>query len=830
MDKHICLFYLSDKLTVDQMQEFYYRMCTALGYDANKFESYYMLYSTQYHLFGGSRITDDKKKKLSKRAGCKNCHHLCTKALSYVRTYDIESNACRMCKYSSGYTNARKKQEDIVLRRMMDENYSYEKMPFINPGMAFWSCDRLARDYMIGDALVIPLNYYIYEYLWNCKGYGDRTKEQFLNDFVSYLKNAAQAGDTELVPLLRAEYSGELSSLISLKLEAIYGISIDYITDVMFEKSVSELQEMYQYIPPLPSLVGRPIKFDDGKREALDKASNENKTKPDGKMEVTSASYNLQPSNDTKNSKEDGPDTFVSDDKTRTDTSNADIPTAIDKIKEESNKDTLNSEETDAEPSYTDVRDLPENTNPEIYEVEPPLDIPEYAYECTAPYDAMPYEEEIYDGEIPLDMSDIYGFPAASPETDPAEYSPEFYDPQEFPEITTGEEIATEPVHIEKETPSEEASNAESLSAAANSKNQHAEKDQVIDSSASSKNKPPKSKVKKLPERLEKNAQSENSPVITEPGFSYRENITEFVSSGDIIHMERTDGRTICSEASCSNFICLLPAIWYDENGFVLYFSSSGKYYFYDLDLMGCSYFDTLLTNPPHDQIVCTFHSMACSDLLDNHGCSFKKVFPVDILLATIFHVDTFRDLLAHMSIKEISYATMPDYPKWYNNYAAKCTKEVLRKINLTSILYSVLAHSNHPEKVNEDLTDNVITSGYYQFDFRYKAGMEIHKIGCVITVCLPSGSLDTDYSPDTLLSRMVMMMNNLPHRYRVKAYILSIYQDTINFFFDGNEQLANQFYDIIMPAIQSLFLKAYNIPLSSHTYCISYGFWHNNI
>ena len=105
-----------------------------------------------------------------------------------------------MCKYSSGYTNARKKQEDIVLRRMMDENYSYEKMPFINPGMAFWSCDRLARDYMIGDALVIPLNYYIYEYLWNCKGYGDRTKEQFLNDFVSYLKNAAQAGDTELNP------------------------------------------------------------------------------------------------------------------------------------------------------------------------------------------------------------------------------------------------------------------------------------------------------------------------------------------------------------------------------------------------------------------------------------------------------------------------------------------------------------------------------------------------------------------------------------------------------------------------------------------------------
>lgn len=31
------------------------------------------------------------RKKLSKRAGCKNCHHLCTKALSYVRTYDIEA-------------------------------------------------------------------------------------------------------------------------------------------------------------------------------------------------------------------------------------------------------------------------------------------------------------------------------------------------------------------------------------------------------------------------------------------------------------------------------------------------------------------------------------------------------------------------------------------------------------------------------------------------------------------------------------------------------------------------------------------------------------------
>lgn len=62
MDKHICLFYLSDKLTVDQMQEFYYRMCTALGYDANKFESYYMLYSTQYHCLVEAALQMIRKK------------------------------------------------------------------------------------------------------------------------------------------------------------------------------------------------------------------------------------------------------------------------------------------------------------------------------------------------------------------------------------------------------------------------------------------------------------------------------------------------------------------------------------------------------------------------------------------------------------------------------------------------------------------------------------------------------------------------------------------------------------------------------------------------
>lgn len=252
MDQHICLFYLADKLPVPKLQEFYHRMCSALNYSDRKYDSYYLLYDNQYHVFQDTPLTESRKKALKKIAPCSNCHAVCKKNI--YKQYQIENNACIVCKLSPLYRNGRIQAEANVLRRFLEPNAPFSDV-FLNPSMAFSSCVRLGRDYAIGTFPILQLNAFIYSYLNDHNGYGNETKESFLDSFVLFLLSKVTNSSTAEVHIDAAEFK----DLIAFQLSRLYVIDIRSISSDLWEHDVEQIKGMYTYVAPSPAYKGTSV-------------------------------------------------------------------------------------------------------------------------------------------------------------------------------------------------------------------------------------------------------------------------------------------------------------------------------------------------------------------------------------------------------------------------------------------------------------------------------------------------------------------------------------------------------------------------------------------
>ncbi len=243
MDQHVCLFYLADKLSVEKLQGFYSRMCKALGYSDDKKKAYYILYGKQYNLFQGEEITPTLQKRFDRLAACSDCHALCSNK-SY-KAFQIEDNACVLCRLSSLYRNGRIQDEAIVLNRFMDPKVPFCGNLFLNSSLAFYSCVRVCKDYAVGSYPIITLYAFLYDFICQENGYGNRTREEFLNDFVNFI--CTQTNILSGQTLSQTDFM----KLVSFHLERIYGIKPTSITDDLFEIKVAELKEFYVYEPPV---------------------------------------------------------------------------------------------------------------------------------------------------------------------------------------------------------------------------------------------------------------------------------------------------------------------------------------------------------------------------------------------------------------------------------------------------------------------------------------------------------------------------------------------------------------------------------------------------
>lgn len=789
MDQHICLFYLADKLTVPKLQEFYQRMCSALNYDEQKFNSYYLLYNSQYHLFSDIKLTESRKKTLSKIAACNNCHSICKKNI--YKSYHIEDNACILCRLSTMYRNARIADESMVLRRMVEPNTPFKDV-FINPSLAFNSVIRIGKDYAIGSYPIIQLNAYVYEFLRISGGYGDNTRESFLDKFVLFIMSKVETA-TNTSTHMDVE---EFKKLIDQQMLRIYGIDLASVSNDVFEKNVDILQEMYVYLAPLPTMKASPVNV-----EPETKSKEKPSTVANGQLTLLDALAPVEKNN------------LVDDEVSESDLDNTKTPSNI--HTGEIQSDSMSDDNQECPVSLNEPDMYNGGTYIDPFEIPEPLEIPDYAFQDDENEDELShnenepisdYPQEFSEPELPdipeeylYDDTDVSSnITDQEPSTNTATSKDESFESSEFPEIFSDiqEGIPLKEENAEFENPPKT----------------------IIDTKSEEKDTP---QVDSYIFKIEDASKTKKEPytdsilsscILLDPQGTYKDAIRVLQSDASF---------AFSSEVIQSDYICIAPAVRYNRHGFMIYVPHNDTVYFYDVYIYGTDTLDSLTCDI--NRKVYSMHTLACLDILYRYHSTSTDICPLDLIVAKTNGIASYDKLWDYLNWNGVTVDHMKSYPLLYEQHAPKLSDEDLKNLRKVMIQYSVLCRSDNLSMINERLTDNIIVNSLWNFSFRYKPNTEIHLPGLIYILQFPDGSVGNSLADDSFFSTVILTLDALPHYHRIRTILLAIDQEKVFLFYKGNIEEGRQFYDLYLSRIQSMYRKKYKKPLKSDSYCYEY-------
>lgn len=229
------MFYLGDKLNRKELEKFFYRMSTALGYDHSKMLVFASIYAS-HGLFDSAVITDKEFKQLFRLAPCQSCSKL--RKQNAYKKYELDKNACCMCEYSESYRNVRCPDEHYVLRYLMKPNVKFQHFAIL-ANVAFYSVNRMCDDYAIGTFPVISLNSLLYCYLAD-HPFQSECKDSFIEDFCKYVYSNSNVGEHDIA-YIHNQITFYISDIMLIDAQEI---SID-----RYNKLTGILNSDYVYVP-----------------------------------------------------------------------------------------------------------------------------------------------------------------------------------------------------------------------------------------------------------------------------------------------------------------------------------------------------------------------------------------------------------------------------------------------------------------------------------------------------------------------------------------------------------------------------------------------------
>ena len=239
INQHICLFLAGGQLDEKKQNEFFYRMCTALGYDDDKMMNLSKIYSV-YGLFGAKPLLREDLPALKRLSPCKGCSALRRKAI--YKHMEFYGKACPLCLFSENYQNAREHDEIVVLRHLMKPDSQYEYYQALSEN-AFTSLSRLCHDYAMGDYPVIPFRLFLYRFLEKNR-YAESRRKVFFKEFMQFVMD-------QMDTVINMEkYQESLEMLFN----SIISIDEMAINQDIYEISASKLKQQYKYSPPVQTV------------------------------------------------------------------------------------------------------------------------------------------------------------------------------------------------------------------------------------------------------------------------------------------------------------------------------------------------------------------------------------------------------------------------------------------------------------------------------------------------------------------------------------------------------------------------------------------------
>lgn len=854
MNQHLCLFLIGNQLDEKKQKDFYYRMCTALGYDPTKAVSLAALYSP-YGLFDSIRISKEEYIAISKRLQpCKSCAALQKKAL--YKTFPLSDHACPLCIFSNTYRNAREKDEMYVIRWLMKPTSTYEYYQ-IDPSDAFTSVLRLADDYALGDFPVIPFNLYLYQFIEN-HSIDQMGQQAFFDQLLHYII-------TQLDTVFDLE---KYRSVLQLYFNTILRIDEKTVTEDVYNLSANALRKPYTYTPPTlivsPVSSGTPetirkkphkkirkalppknqtslfdldqepdflikddvpqnsdfesvsdVSFDssidmfsfqnidDGNSNSIATDSSDNATESNNLQSINSMSAN--------NTNTETIEESLLDDSNVNDTSLTDSSSDTDICNDETTSFSDDSNMADSETALESsvdtpmMQDIPEVSNEQNNEV--------FQTDHSEPFFIADDDEDI--GIPPIEdiqylfssNTDMYAVP---------EKKGEDVLPQENKDMESVKMITDNITKEESETDSEKEYEQPLLS----------ENDKTPSHTSTFTHINPYSSVQHSDKETTIPSHSHYIVNSISDYYTYLSLPEQLEKKVHIV--EKRNSFSFVTKLDQNLTLALEPVLYHDRSGFLIYLHIQDEYFFYDTDLFGNTMLSEYMKNK--NSILLTRNSFFVMHLLHLTYENCSGLQDLDAMY-WITHDET-EPCLSHLLNTYCSKeeSINPDFALSYYQQCffpmrdhIKNDPDSMRKYNTILRLYSVLSSSVSNYDLFHTHNAFITQNGFLHFCFNFSWSDHFYIPGQVLRIEIPDIEQEKVFHPDSFLASLCMCFSSLHHTHQQHVHLLSITTKAVYVYYDGDFDAAMRFYDSIIVRFQKVYEHRFHKPLSSHTAYVLY-------
>lgn len=257
LNKHMCLYFLADKISSTELQELFFCISTCMGYRDEEFMSLCVLLAQQTYgkgdLFKNAPELDEKRlKNLHKRfVVATTCENIRSWKL-YNKRYDLSANACILCPLSASYNNYRQDKERLFLSYYIKSTNGIpaNRNLFKSKFHAFYSKERLCPNYAIGNFTIASFNMALYDVL--CENSGHQLSIDELNIYVS---SKLIEGNDYTISSYNTEH---IKKRVGYLINALYDQDISSMDENSIVKITTELSEYdVVYEPPVCNIKER---------------------------------------------------------------------------------------------------------------------------------------------------------------------------------------------------------------------------------------------------------------------------------------------------------------------------------------------------------------------------------------------------------------------------------------------------------------------------------------------------------------------------------------------------------------------------------------------
>lgn len=272
-----------------------------------------------------------------------------------------------------------------------------------------------------------------------------------------------------------------------------------------------------------------------------------------------------------------------------------------------------------------------------------------------------------------------------------------------------------------------------------------------------------------------------------------------------------------------SAWVSCAPALRHGHEGLLLYVSSDGNYYYYNMELSGTEGLASLFSGTA--PVMYTFHTYEIIELCHRHGHTFFPLHPLDLPAACAGHASSYPELFSSLfGHEQFWQENLSSSERIAANYAGGFADAgTHRLINRIILAFRVLATGSNIRTVFPEEERALMPVGIGAFVFRNISGLDIHCPGAMLTVQFKNISLGGSLLNESAYLGTLLSLAAMPHLHRSRYLLLDVQKERLTLFYNGSSDLFKNLYDLFLTAVQHSYYRQTGQMLESASFCNTY-------